>query len=407
MTMKLTVKKVEALRHTRGRYSDGHGLYLQITNPPNNACWVFQYERAGRPRAMGLGPLHTVSLKAARARAHAARTLLLDGIDPLDAKRAARDRRAAEAARNVTFRQVAELYYAAHADSWTNAKHRAQFLSTMRDYAYPIIGSVAVAAVDEALVMKVLAPIWKEKMPTARRVRNRIAAVLDYAAAAKYRSGTNPARWEGHLEHLLAKPDKIVKHLAALPHTEVGAFMSSLRALPRSAASAALEFTILTAARTGETIAATWNEIDLTAGIWTIPAARMKAKQEHRVPLSSAAIALLKELPREPGSPHLFVGPRGDHINGMSMFRVLRALRADVTVHGFRATFSTWASEATNFQPLVIEQCLSHNVGTAVERAYRRTTLFEKRRQLLAAWAKRCEAPATAGVVIPIRRERP
>jgi integrase len=403
--MKLTVKKVEALRQTRGRYSDGHGLYLQVANPPNNACWVFQYERNGRARAMGLGPLHTIGLREARERALTARKLLLDGVDPLDAKRNERDRRAAQEARNVTFRQVAELYYAAHADSWTNAKHRAQFLSTLRDYAYPIIGSVAVAAVDEALVLRVLTPIWKEKMPTARRVRNRIASVLDFASAAGYRTGGNPARWEGHLEFLLPKPDKIVKHLAALPHLEMSSFMSSLRALPRTAASAALEFTILTAARTSETIGATWDEIDLEAHTcWTLPAERMKVRQEHRVPLSNAAIALLKSLPREAGNPHIFVGERGDHINGMSMFRVLRQLRDDVTVHGFRASFSTWANESTNFQPLVIEQCLSHNVGSAVERAYRRSDLFDKRRKLMEAWAKHCEAaPLTAGAVIPIR----
>jgi integrase len=352
---------------------------------------------------MGLGPLHTIGLREARERALTARKLLLDGIDPLKAKRAERDRRAAEAAKNVTFRQVAELYYAAHADSWTNAKHRAQFLSTLRDYAYPIIGSVAVAAVDEALVLRVLTPIWKEKMPTARRVRNRIASVLDYASAAGYRTGTNPARWEGHLEFLLPKPDKIVKHLAAMPHSEMSSFMNSLRALPQTSASAALEFTILTAARTSETIGATWDEIDLEARTWTIPPERMKVREEHRVPLSSAAIALLKELPREKDNPHLFPGARSGSSNSMSMIRVLRQLRADVTVHGFRATFSTWANESTSYPPLVIEHALSHSVGTAVQRAYQRGDLFDKRRKLMEAWAKHCEAPVAAGAVIPIR----
>jgi integrase len=402
--MKLTVKKVELLRKTRGRYSDGYGLYLQVVNPPNNASWVFQYERGGRARAMGLGPLHTISLREARERALTARKLLLDGVDPLEARRAERDRRAAEAARNVTFRQCAELYYAAHADSWTNAKHRAQFLSTLHAYAYPVIGSIAVAAVDEALVLKVLNTnnFWKEKNSTARRVRNRIASVLDFASASGYRTG-NPARWEGHLEHLLAKPDKIIKHLAALPHSEMNRFMTALRSLPQTSASAALEFTILTAARTNEVIGATWDEIDLGARIWTVPPERMKVREEHRVPLSSAAIALLKELPRETGNPHLFHGARSGSSNSMSMIRVLRALRADVTVHGFRSSFSTWASESTNFQPLVIEQCLSHNVGSAVERAYRRSDLFDKRRKLMEAWGKYLEAPVAAGAVIPIR----
>jgi integrase len=354
---------------------------------------------------MGLGPLHTISLREARERALTARKLLLDGIDPLEARSAERDRRKVEAARNVTFRECAQAYYNAHADSWTSAKHRAQFLNTLRDYAYPIIGSVAVAAVDEALVLKVLNAnnFWKKKNSTARRVRNRIASVLDYAAAAGYRTGTNPARWEGHLEFLLAKPDKIVKHLAALPHSEMSSFMSSLRALPQTSASAALEFTILTAARTGETIGATWDEIDLEARTWTVPAERMKVKAEHRVPLSTAALTLLKELPREEGNPHLFIGPRSGSLHVMAMIRILRRLRTDVTVHGFRATFSTWANESTSFQPLVIEQCLSHNVGSAVERAYRRTDLFEKRRKLMEAWAKHCEAPLATGAVIPIR----
>jgi integrase len=402
--MKLTVKGVEALRKKPGRYGDGHGLVLQVVNP-NNASWLFCYQRNGRPRAMGLGPIHTIGLREARERAYDARRLLLDGIDPLEAKRAERDRRAAEAARNVTFRQCAELYYAAHADSWSNAKHRAQFLSTLRDYAYPIIGSVAVAAVDEALVLRVLTPIWKEKMPTARRVRNRIASVLDYASAAGYRTGTNPARWEGHLEFLLPKPDKIIKHLAAMPHAEMSSFMNSLRALPQTSASAALEFTILTAARTGETIGATWSEIDLDARTWTVPPGRMKVREEHRVPLSTAAIALLKNLPREKDNPHIFPGARSGSSNSMSMIRVLRALRDDVTVHGFRSSFSTWAHENTNYPPLVIEHALSHSVGTAVQRAYQRGDLFDKRRKLMEAWAKYCEAaPLSAGAVIPIRK---
>src|SRR5262245_34817482 len=292
MAMKLTAKKVEALRKTPGRYRDGLGLVLQVVNP-NNASWLFCYQRNGRVRAMGLGAVHTVGLKEARDRAYAARRLLLDGIDPLESKRTERDRRAAEAAKNVTFRECAQAYYAAHEGAWGH-EHRQQFLNSLKSYAFPVIGSVAVAAVDEALVLKVLTPIWKEKTVTAKRVRNRIAAVIDYAAAAKYRSGTNPARWEGHLEFLLPKLDKIaaVKHLAALPHPEVGAFMAALRALPHSPSSAALEFTILTAARTGEVIGATWYEIDFESRTWTIPAERMKVGKEHRVPLSPAALAL-------------------------------------------------------------------------------------------------------------------
>jgi integrase len=404
MANALTVKKIEALRKKPGRYRDGLGLVLQVVNL-NNASWLFCYQRNGRPRAMGLGPLHVVSLRMARERAYAARRLLLDNIDPLAAKRAERDRRAAEAAKNVTFHECAQAYYEAHEGAW-GSEHRQQFLNSLKSYAYPIIGSVAVAAVDEALVLKVLTPIWKEKTVTAKRVRNRIASVLDFAAAAKYRIGTNPARWEGHLEFLLPKPDKIatVKHLAALPHPEIGAFMAALRALPRSPSRAALEFTILTAARTGETVGARWEEIDFESRTWTVPAKRMKIGKEHRVPLSPAALALLKNLPREEGNPFLFIGSSRSHIHNIAMHRLLRRLRADVTVHGFRSTFSTWASEATAFPPLVIEMSLSHSVGSAVERAYRRTDLFEKRRKLMESWAKHCEAPVAVGAVIPIRK---
>src|SRR5262249_34945946 len=231
-----------------------------------------------------------------------------------------------------------------------------------------VIGSVAVAAVDEAMVLKVLTPIWREKTVTAKRLRRKIAAVLDFATAARYRSGINPARWEGHLEFLLPKPDKIqpVKHFAALPAAEPSAFGAALRALPRTAASAALEFTILTAARTGEVLGAHWEEIDFESRTWIVPPERMKGGKEHRVPLSPAALALLKELPRETANPYIFIGPRGSHINHMSMFRVLRQLRDDITVHGFRSTFSTWANESTSYPPHVIEQCLAHNVGTSL-----------------------------------------
>jgi len=404
--MKLSVRKIEALRKKPGRYGDGHGLVLQVINP-NNVSWLFCYERHGRPRAMGLGPLHTIGLKAARERAHAARVLLLDGIDPLDHKRAEHDRRAAEAAKNVTFRQCAELYYAAHADGWSNAKHRQQFTNTLRDYAYPVIGSVSVAAVDEAMVLKVLNPIWKTKTTTAKRVRNRIAAVLDFAVAAKYRTGTNPARWEGHLEFLLPKLERTgsSSHHAALPAAEIGAFMTALRALPRTATTCALELTILAAARTREVIGARWDEFDFETHTWTVPPERMKGGKEHRVPLAPVAVALLKGLPREANNPYIFPGLRpGSHISPEVMLRAIRRLRTDITTHGFRATFSTWANEMTAFPPLVIEQSLSHSVGSAVERAYRRGDLFDKRRKLMEAWARYCEAPTAAPrAVIPIR----
>jgi integrase len=401
----LTAKKVLRLLKRPGRYGDGHGLWLQVRNP-RNASWLLRYQRDGQVRTLGLGPLHTVSLAEARARAKAARLQLLDGIDPLEAKRAARADRILEAARAVTFKQCAEKYYAAHEGEWGNAKHRTQFTSTMRDYVFPIIGSLPVDAVDEPLVLKVLAPIWATKTVTARRVRNRIASVLDYAAASKYRTGTNPARWEGHLEHLLATPDKIAKvqpH-AALPYGELATFLAELRKV-EGVVARALEFTILTAARSGEVIGARWDEVDFEARTWTIPAERMKAAREHRVPMSDRVVEILKALPRELNNDHVFIGVKASTgISGIAMYRLLRRLRPDVTVHGFRSTFSTWAHETTSYPAHVIETCLAHTIGSAVERAYRRSDLFAKRLRLMVDWAQHGATPAKkAANVIPLR----
>jgi integrase len=279
----------------------------------------------------------------------------------------------------------------------------------MRDYVYPLMGALSVAAIDESLVLKVLNPIWKTKNVTAKRVRNRIASVLDYAAAARYRSGTNPARWEGNLEFLLPKPERIVtvQHHAALPYAEISSFMAALRASPSSAGTLALEFLILTAARTGEVTGATWSEMDLQNRIWTIPAERMKAGREHRVPLSARAMELLSALPREVDNPHVFIGGRaGSAIGDLAMHRALRRIRDDVVVHGFRSTFSTWAHESTAFPAHVIEQSLAHAVGNAVERAYRRGDLFDKRRRLMAEWAKFCSATPAAGEVVTLRGQQ-
>jgi integrase len=352
---------------------------LQVISP-TNVSWLFCYERAKRARMMGLGPLHTIGLKEARERARAARQLLLDGIDPLEAKRAERDARAAEAARSVTFKTCSEQYYAAHSDEWS-AKHRGQFFATMQSYVYPFMGTLSVAAIDEAMVLKVLTPIWKEKTVTAKRVRNRIAAVLDYAAAAKYRTGTNPARWEGNLEFLLPRPERIamVRHHSALPYSQIGSFMAALRACPPTAGTLALEFLILTATRTGEVMGARWDELDLQNRVWVIPAERMKASKEHRVPLSERAVELLSASSREVDNPHVFIGMRaGTSIGNLAMYRALRRIHDNVVVHGFRSTFSTWAHETTAYPAHVIEQSLAHTVGSAVERAYRRGDLFDK-----------------------------
>jgi integrase len=396
--MPLTTKKVEALRRKPGRYSDGHGLVLQVFSA-NSASWLLRYQRKGRERWLGLGPLHTFGLMEARDRARRARALLADGIDPLEKKRS-------EAAKNITFAACAQQYFEVHEGSWSNQKHRRQFLSTLQQYAFPRLGALPVAEIDEALVLAVLRPIWKDKTVTAKRVRRRVAAVLDFAAAAKYRTGSNPARWEGHLEYLLPQPEKIVavKHHEAVPHSEIAAFMTALRAAPGVAARA-LEFCILTAARTNEVIGAQWSEVDLDNRVWTIPAERMKAAREHRVPLAPRAVELLSALPGEKDNKFVFIGPRpGTSISNMAMYRTMRRLNQQATVHGFRSTFSTWAHEATAYPAHVIEQSLAHTVGSAVERAYRRSDLFDKRRKLMEAWAKHCLA-APVGEVVALRRQ--
>jgi integrase len=280
----------------------------------------------------------------------------------------------------------------------------------MRDYVYPIIGSTSVSAVDEPLVLKTLAPIWKTKTVTAKRVRNRIGAVLDYAAACKYRTGTNPARWEGHLEHLLPAPEKIaaVKHHAALPHGELATLIADLRKV-EGVPARALEFLILTAARTNEVSVAIWDEIKFEERAWVIPAERMKASREHRVPLSDRTIEILRQLPREADNPHVFIDPRpGTNIGPVAMYRLLRTLRDGISVHGFRSSFSDWGHDTTGYSNHVIELSLAHSIGNATEKAYRRSDLFAKRRRLMDDWAKYCATPKieTPATVVPMRGGR-
>jgi integrase len=401
--MALTVKGCARLTR-RGRYLDEHGLYLQVHSPTNRS-WLLRYELNGKKRWMGLGSAATFSLAEARERARQARQLLADGLDPLELRRAERIRRQLEAARNKTFAVVAQEYYDAHAASWSNVKHRQQFLNTLTTYAYQTLGELPVATIDEPMVLAVLQPIWASKTVTAKRVRNRIAAVLDFATAAGYRKGTNPARWEGHLEHLLAAPDKIarVSHHGALPYRELPTFMAEL-SQQQGVAARALEFTILTAVRTGETLGARWSEIDLQAKIWSIPAARMKAARPHQVPLVERVVALLQALPRDP-SDVVFVGAcQGGEISNVGMYRALRRMGRDgITVHGFRSTFRDWCAEQTAVPNRIAEMALAHQVGSEVERAYLRSDLFDKRARLMQLWAQFCSQPARAAEVVPLR----
>jgi integrase len=402
--MRLTAKKVEALKKKPGRYLDGHGLKLQVISPTNSS-WLFCYELAGKRHEMGLGPTHTISLKAARERAHAARLLLLDGIDPLAQKRAVREQRALEAAKNINFATLTSQYIAAHEAKWKDLRHSRKFIAGMRAYVFPTIGSISVAQIDETLVLKCLEPIWRTKTETASRLRSRIEAILDYATAAKLRKGDNPARWSGNLAYLLPAPDKIAPHVhhAALPYAEVSAFIERLRGMNGTAAHA-LEFLILTATRTGEVVGAHWAEIEWQAQTWTIPGARMKNGKEHRVPLAGRAMELLSGLHEEVGNPFVFIGARaGTHISNDAMYSLTKAINPAITNHGFRSAFSTWAHETTAFADAVIEQSLAHTVGNAVKRAYHHGDLFEKRRQLLEAWAKYCSTIAPTGALVPLR----
>jgi integrase len=396
---KLTALAVSQARR-RGYYGDGGGLFLQV-GAGGSKSWVFRFRDNGRLREMGLGPLHTVGLSEARRRAQECRRARLDGKDPIEARKAERLQSRLAAARAMTFRDAAERYIAAHRAGWRNPKHAAQWPATLAAYVYPVFGELPVQAVDVGLVMRAVEPIWTAKPETASRVRGRIEAILDWAAARGYRSGDNPARWRGHLENLLPRKTRVrrVEHHAALPYGDIAAFMAELRR-QEGVAARALEFAILTAARTGEVIGATWAEFDLPGRLWTVPAARMKAGREHRVPLSDAALAILAALPK--GGPGARVFP----LSQMALLMLLRRMgRGELTVHGFRSTFRDWAAERTAFPAEVAEMALAHTVGDKVEAAYRRGDLFEKRRQLAAAWATFCAAPPSAAAgFVPLRR---
>lgn len=393
---KLTALKVEREKRP-GIYADGGGLCLRVTTE-GTKNWVFRFMLNGRARWMGLGPLHTIGLSDARARAAEYRKQRHDGVDPIDSRRAAKQQSVLDAGRAITFRQCAEAYMASHASGWRNAKHAAQWQATLATYADPIIGHLAVASIDTPEVMRVIEPIWPSKTETANRLRGRIEAVLDWAKVRGYRQGENPARWRGHLDNLLPARAKVkrVEHHPALPHATIGEFVEALRNQEGNAARA-LEFAILTAARTGETIGATWAEIDLAAKVWAVPASRMKAGREHRVPLSVRAIQILVGMAPERGksplaSAFVFSGAKvGRPLSNMAFLMLLRRMKHEgITAHGFRSTFRDWAAERTNYPREVAEMALAHAIADKVEAAYRRGDLFEKRRRLMDEWERYC-----------------
>jgi integrase len=399
------LKALEVSRiHKPGLYPDGGGLYLQITGQEARArSWLYRYRFAGRERQMGLGSLSVVGLSEARTKAGEARRLRATGVDPIEARRAASERIRLDAARTVTFRECAEAFVGAKRGGW-HSRHAHDLLVSLERHAYPVLGSLPVGGIDTTLVLKVLEPIWTTKTETASRVRGRIEAVLDFAKVRGHREGENPARWRGHLDHLLPRPSRVkrVIHRAALPYAELGAFMARL-AHETSVAVRALEFTILTGARSDETLHATWDEIDLANKIWTVPASRMKSGKEHRVPLSDAALACLSamHLLAGEGPSLVFPGSRaGRPLAPVAMRRVLAELdRSDLTVHGFRSSFRDWAAETTHFPNEMVEMALAHAVGSKVEAAYRRGDMFDKRRELMDAWASFLARPVGENVV--------
>ena len=415
-------ERLTALQVTRlkapGLYADGAGLYLQI-KAAGARSWVFRYRIGGRktPRDMGLGSAADVSLADARRAADFYRDKLRDGVDPIDARKRDIAAQAIDAAKAIKFKDCAIAYIASQKDGWRNDKHAAQWTATLETYAFPVMGKLPVAEIGIEHVLKVLEQpcedmkgkptLWKGKTETASRLRGRIESILDWAKVRNYRTGENPARWRGNLEHSLPRRSKVqkVKHHAALPYGEIGAFVATLQTKEGTAAQA-LEFLILTTARTSEVTGACWREIDMDAKVWTVPADRIKGGKLHRVPLSERALALLQDM--KPGKPDEHVFPGGKPKKPLSENAMLALLarmnRDDLTAHGFRSTFRDWAAEQTSYPREAAEMALAHVVGDKVEAAYRRGDLFEKRRRLMDDWAKYCSTVAKAGSVVPINR---
>ena len=393
---KLTALKVERAHLKPGMHGDGGGLYLRVA-PGGSRQWMFRYRKRGKLTDMGLGGVTSLTLSDARQKAAEARKLLAEGKDPLAARQAADAAQAVARARGVTFEAVARQCIDARKSGWRNAKHAAQWLSSLETYAFPIFGAVPVADVDVTMVLRVLEPIWDTKTETASRVRQRIETVLDYARVRNLRGGDNPARWKGHLAEVLPARSKVqrVVHHPSMPYPQIPAFMARLRR-QSGAAAMALEFLILTAARTGEVIGATWDEIDLKTGTWAVPGTRIKAKRLHRVPLSTRALEILRSLPHREG--YLFPGQKaGKGLSSGAFDALLDRMKIDDFVtHGFRSSFRDWAAERTNYPREVAEAALAHVTGDKVEAAYRRTDLFEKRRRLMRDWANFCSTQDTA-----------
>ncbi|MGB9153136.1 MAG: integrase arm-type DNA-binding domain-containing protein [Alphaproteobacteria bacterium] len=418
-TSKLSAITVSRIKQ-KGLYSDGGGLYLRVKDS-GGKFWVLRYMLDGKAREMGLGALHALTLAEARDKAADCRKQLASKIDPIATRDDAQTQKKVDNAKAKTFKECAQAYIEAHEKSWRNAKHVQQWGNTLATYAYPIMGDLPVQNIDLALITAVLEQkkkafgkketLWTARPETASRLRGRLEVILDWAATREYRKGENPARWRGHLENLLPKRARVqrIKHQPALPYEKIGDFMSTLKGQEGTAAKAMM-FTILTACRTSEAIGATWGEIDLAKGVWVIPADRIKAGREHRVPLSKAVVELLESLGEIRNKGFVFTGYKPSKpLSNMAMLALLRRMkRRDITVHGFRSSFRDWTAEQTNFPREVAEAALAHAVGDKVEAAYRRSDLFDKRRLMMDEWARYCATPSVKDKgdnVTPIRKK--
>jgi integrase len=395
--MRLT--KFQVLHAKSGRHCDGSGLWLQV-GPTGGKSWLLRYQRHGRAHWMGLGSADLVGLAEARERARLERVRLLDGIDPLQARRERHAEQRRVEASAITFREAARAVIETRESDWTG-EHARQWRASIAEVD-PTLGNLPVAAIDTALVLKAVEPIWRRAQTTGDRTRQRIEVVLDWATARGARSGDNPARWKGHLEHLLKDSHKVVHH-EAMPYTAIASFMGELRARPGVTARA-LEFLVLCAARSGEVLGARWSEIDATQKTWTIPAARMKADKDHVVPLGPRALKILAGQPR---GKYIFPAPStGGPMERHALADLMKKVMGrSETVHGFRSTFSDWTADNTAYPQEVREQALAHAIPNKVEAAYRRGALLEKRKRLMADWARFCNEPVPrAGAnVVPMR----
>jgi len=383
------------------------GLALQVL-PTGGRSWVLRTKVGSKRRDMGLGGYPDVLLAQARADARAARAKIKEGIDPIEQGRALRSLLKASQAAALTFEQCAVEYIKAQRTGWKNDKHAQQWENTLTTYAYPHLGSILVKDIGLPNVLAVLKPIWETKTETASRLRGRLESVMDWATAHGYREGLNPARWRGHLDKILPKRSKVavVEHREALAASEMGAFMVKLRSMD-GIGPKALEFAILTAARSGEVRGATWDEFDMNAKMWTIPGVRMKAGKEHRVPLSDEALAIVEARPRVVGSPYVFAAPRGGQLSDMTLSAVTRRMGAACVPHGFRSSFRDWVSERTSYPGDMAEMALAHAISDKVEAAYRRGDMIDKRRQMMSDWARFCDMVETKGDVIPMTKRKP